>query len=152
MRHILFALALASCATAPIAITGITAPGPAIVRNAPEAGPDVQVAAYVRLHNPSATPDRLTGLSCACADAVEIHSTFDRQMHKLETLDIPANGQVEIAPGSPTHLMLMGVRQPIERGETVRITLMFEHAAPLEVSFTAVENSRQGWDAHSANH
>jgi periplasmic copper chaperone A len=147
---LLAALLLNACATP--ATPALQAVGPAIVRNSPEAGPDVQVAAYVRLYNPNAAPDRLVGLSCTCADAVEIHNTFNREMHTLESHDVPASGYMEIAPGSPTHLMLMGVREPIEPGETVRMTLMFERAGPLEIDFIAVENSRAGWDAHSANH
>ncbi len=150
VRSGLFALLLSACATpAPPALQAV---GPAIVRTSPEAGPDVQVAAYVRIYNPNASPDRLIGLSCACADTVEIHNTFNRQMHTLESHDVPANGYMEIAPGSPTHLMLMGVRDPIEPGETVSMTLTFEHAPPLQIDFTAVENSREGWDANSANH
>lgn len=143
-------LGLAACITP--SQPQLHATGPAIVRNSPEAGPDVQAAAYVRIYNPNPNPDRLIGLSCACADAVEIHNTFNREMHTLESHAVPANGYMEIAPGSPTHLMLMGVREVVEPGEIVRMTLTFERAAPLEIDFVAVENSREGWAAHSANH
>jgi copper(I)-binding protein len=146
MRGLVLVLVLASCATAPPPAS-ITAPGPAIVRDAP-AGPEVEAAAYIRLVNGSDTADRLLTLSCDCAERVEIHETVNRVMHTLPHLDIPARGEVEIVPGGPTHMMLIGVRDPIEPGDRVTMTLSFEHAPPLTAEFIAVENSREGWAAH----
>lgn len=152
MRMIVLILLLAGCAAAPKAAepapsAAIVLDGPAIVRDSPETGPDSQVAAYVRIRNSSAEPDRLIALSCACADKGEMHATYDRAMHVLPSLDIPANGALEIAPGGPTHLMLMGLKAPIATGDVVRITLSFERSAPLEADFVAVDNSKEGWAA-----
>lgn len=146
MRTMLLALLLTACAASP-SPTVVTAPGPSIVRNSTESGPDVQAAAYVRLVNGADEPDRLVRITCACADEVQIHSTYDRAMHTLPHLDIPANGALEIAPGGPTHLMLMGVRGVIEPGQTVVMTLHFEHAPAISAAFVGVENSREGWAA-----
>lgn len=150
MRSLLIAFLVAGCAAASEHAQpspSVMLAGPAIVRNSPEAGADSQVAAYVRLRNTSSAADRLVALSCACAADVQIHSTFDRAMHVLPYLDIPAGGQIEIYPGGPTHLMLMSLRAPINPSETVRIRMEFERATPIELNFVAVENSRDGWAA-----
>lgn len=44
--------------------------------------------------------------------------------------DIPAGGSVALAPGGK-HVMLMNVKQPLIEGESIAITLRFEHADPL---------------------
>lgn len=146
MRVLIVALALAACVSTP-SPPAISAPGPAIVRDTP-AGPEVEAAAYIRLANGGATPDRLVGLTCACASRVEIHETANRAMHTLPHLDIPAGGELEIIPGGPTHLMLIGVREAIAPGQHVRMTLHFEHAPSLTAEFIAVQNSREGWAAN----
>lgn len=139
-------MALSACAATPERAGRITLAGPAIVRDVAAPGADVQSAAYVRLHN-AGEADRLVAVSCACAQSVEMHATADRAMHTLPHIDAPAGGNLEIAPGGPTHLMLMGVREPIAPGATIRMRLEFERAAPLEIEFVAVENSREGWAA-----
>jgi copper(I)-binding protein len=148
MRQLLCALLLAGCASPTAPVSSVTTPGPAIVRNTPDAGPDVQVAAYIRLANSAPRADRLVRLTCVCADSVEIHETANRAMHTLPHLDIPAGGELEIVPGGPTHLMLMGLGAPIQPGERVSMTLEFDHAPPLTAEFIAVENSREGWTAN----
>lgn len=150
IRRVLAVIAfagLSACASAPAPAAAVRLAGPAIVRNSPDAGPDSQVAAYVRVRNGSAVADRLVGLSCACADKAEIHATYDSAMHVLPHLDLPADGELEIRPGGPTHLMLMGLKAPIAPGETVPIALRFERAGEVSIDFVAVENSREGWAA-----
>lgn len=147
LRALSLTIVMAGCATLEAPTPSIVLAGPAIVRNSPTSGPEVQAAGYVRLQNNSDRPDRLVSLSCTCAEDVQMHSTFDRAMHVLPHMDIPARGELEVIPGGPTHLMLMGVKAPIAPGESVRITLTFEQAGPFEFDFVAVENSREGWAA-----
>ena len=143
---------LGACAGAPERrVDPVRLSGPAIVRNAPDAGPEAQVAAYVRLRNHTGANDRLVGLSCACAAIAEIHATRDGDMHVLEHLDLPSRGELEIRPGGPTHLMLIGLKAPIAPGDIARITLRFERAGEVAIDFTAVENSREGWDAREGS-
>lgn len=147
----ILAFGLTACASSPSRERGIQVTGPAIVRNTPAAGTDVEVAAYVRLFNPKRAADRLVRVTCACAREVQIHATpADAAMHALPHLDIPAGGALAIAPGGSTHLMLMGVTAPIAPGDRVRMTLHFANTGPVSAEFEAVENSRDGWAARLA--
>ncbi len=47
-------------------------------------------------------------------------------------LPIPANGTVELKPGS-YHLMVMNVKKPVARGDIVPVTLVFERAGSVAV-------------------
>ena len=62
-------------------------------------------------------------------------------MRPLEDgLDIPAGETVILKPGS-FHLMFMGVTDPIEAGEENEITLVFDKAGEITVSFPALEGA-----------
>lgn len=119
-----------------------------IVRAAPAAGDDV--AGYVRIVN-SGEADRLVEVSCACAARVEVHRV-DRSgptpsMVTVEGLEVPAQGFLEIRPGSPLHLMLMGVKAPMATGTKVELRFRFEHAGTVTASFDVVEDTRAAWEA-----
>jgi copper(I)-binding protein len=145
MRILLAAMLVAGCASAPDA-TRISA-GPAIFRAVDVAGPEIDVAAFVRLTNSGAADDALVGVSCDCATRVEIHNTFDGDMHVLPSLDVPAGQATNVRPGGPTHLMLMGMKAPHANGETVRMTLTFRSGGRLAADFIGVGNSAEGWKA-----
>jgi len=49
-------------------------------------------------------------------------------------LVIKPGQSVELAP-SGLHVMFMDLKQPLKQGETVKATLAFEKAGPLEVVF-----------------
>ncbi len=115
-----------------------------IVRAAP-AGEDA--AAYVAIGN-AGEADRLVGVSCACAERVEIHRVTrdggNVSMTAEPALAVPGGG-VEIRPGSPLHLMLMNLRAPIVAGQPVPLTLRFERAGTVTAGFIATENSAAAW-------
>lgn len=148
-------LALALCLTA--AATGCAAfpsltqaklsVDNAVVRAAPYAG--APIAAYVAVENRGRRSDRLVGVDCACAERVEIHgmdlSPEAPGMTVAQALDVPAGGALEIRPGSPLHLMLVGVKAPMTPGETVPMVLRFERSGTISVDFTAVEDTRAAW-------
>ena len=121
-----------------------------IVRAAP-AGEEA--AAYLVIVNHS-NQDRLVGISCDCAERVEIHemvgSGADRRMAVLEALDLPPARMVEIQPGGARHLMLTGLRRPLVAGEEVSLVLHFEREGVLTRSFRIVGDSRAAWDAQIA--
>ena len=93
---------------------------------------------YLTIHNKGAAPDRLTGGSADFA-TVEIHEMKSEngvmQMRELKDgLDIPAHGSVGLTPGG-YHLMFTHLTHPLTKGETVKATLNFEHAGPVDVEF-----------------
>lgn len=101
--------------------------------------PAAKVAAgYVTIENQGSEPDRLVAVEADFSDAAEIHEmTMKDGMMKMrplaEGLDIPAGEFVTLEPGG-SHLMFMGLEQPLVQGETVDMTLMFEQAGRLEIS------------------
>jgi len=121
-----------------------------IVRAAPS-GEDA--AAYLVIANNS-NQDRLVGISCECAERVEIHemtgSGSDRRMEVREALDLPPSRLIEIQPGGVRHLMLMGLRRALVAGTQVSMTLRFEGGGTAARDFRVVDDSNAGWLADLA--
>ena len=93
---------------------------------------------YLVIHNNGATPDKLTGGSADFA-SVEIHEMKNEKgvmtMREVKDgLDIPAHGTVRLAPGG-YHMMFTHLTHPLNKGDTVKATLNFAHAGPVEVAF-----------------
>lgn len=86
-------------------------------------------AAYMRLENGGAMADRLVGVSSPIANVSEIHNVTAKdgmmQMFKVDGIEVPANGSVELKPGG-YHVMLIDLKQPPKEGEQVEVTLRFE--------------------------
>jgi copper(I)-binding protein len=97
--------------------------------------------AYLTIENKGAAPDRLTGGTADFA-TLEIHETKSEngvtEMREVTGgLNIPAHGSVGFAPGG-YHIMLTHLTHPLAKGDTVKATLNFEHAGPIEVEFKVV--------------
>jgi periplasmic copper chaperone A len=79
----------------------------------------------------SATGGKLVGASSPVAGVVEIHEmTMDGSVMKMRAvpaLDLPAGRTVELRPGG-YHVMLMDLKQPLQAGDTVPLTLVVESA------------------------
>jgi copper(I)-binding protein len=60
-------------------------------------------------------------------------------MQKMDRLEIPAGGSVELKPGS-YHLMLIGLTHELKAGEKIDITLKFEKAGDVKVTAEVREN------------
>jgi periplasmic copper chaperone A len=94
---------------------------------------------YLTIQNNGAAPDRLTSSSADFA-SVEVHQMASAngvsQMRELKDgLAIPAHGSVGFSPGG-YHLMFTHLTHPLTKGESVKATLNFEHAGPIEVEFS----------------
>ena len=62
-------------------------------------------------------------------------------MRQLEDgLELPAGEQVSLEPGG-YHVMMLELKQPIEEGDTVEVTLTFENAGEVQVEAEAREVS-----------
>jgi copper(I)-binding protein len=87
--------------------------------------------AEVAIHNAATSPDALTGVSCTCATAAEIHGGGPSgDPGPVPSVKLPSNKVVTFAPGGP-HIVLIGLTQPLAAGDTVTLELTFAHAAPL---------------------
>ncbi len=98
-------------------------------------------AAYLEIRNGGADADRLTGGTADFAN-VEIHEmSMQGNVMKMQELKdglaIPAHGDVKLAPGG-YHVMLTGLKHPLVKGETAKVTLTFEHGGAVTVDFPVV--------------
>ena len=95
---------------------------------------------YVTLRNDGDQPAALEGASSPDYASVMLHqSSTDTgmgRMRMVDRLDVPAHGQVALSPGG-YHLMLMDATQPVQPGQTVRITLRFADGSTLATDFVA---------------
>jgi copper(I)-binding protein len=94
---------------------------------------------YLVIHNHGATPDRLTGGAADFAAGVSVHEmTKDNGVMRMRELtaglEIPANGEIVLSPGG-YHIMFTGLKQPLEKGQSIKASLTFEHAGAIAVDF-----------------
>lgn len=95
-------------------------------------------AVFCLLRNPLPTEDRLVSATSDAAATVEVHehaAGADGVMQMRRAADgvaIPANGSVELKPRS-YHIMLIGLKKPLARGESVALNLIFAKAAPVAI-------------------
>lgn len=114
-------------------------------------------AAYLRgIRNTGDQPDRLIGASTPAARSVEIHrSVIDAQnvmrMRAIDGLDLPPKTEVRLRHGGEHHLMLIGLKQPLQDGDRFPMTLRFEKAGEREV-MVWVQTPRDGAGAHQHKH
>jgi copper(I)-binding protein len=96
-------------------------------------------AAYMTITNKGSTSDRV---NCVLSDAsgqCQIHSmTMEGGVMKMR----PVEGGLEIKPGetvtlqpSGFHVMLVALKHPLEKGQTVKATLKFDHAGMVDVEY-----------------
>ena len=116
----------------------VTAGGLAVISawaRATPPGADVG-AAYVTIENRGDIDDRLLGVTTPAAAAVSMHETIEENgvatMRPLEDPAVPAGGRLEMRPGG-VHLMLMDLAAPLAEGDSMPMTLTFEHAGELTV-------------------
>lgn len=93
-------------------------------------------AGYLTLHNAADHQVTLVSVSSPHSERVELHRTTlvddVARMEKMEALDIPAGGSVELAPGG-LHLMLIGLRGDLREGGDVTLHLVFDDGWEVEV-------------------
>lgn len=93
-------------------------------------------AAYFVLNNTGKEDDRLLSASTPVAEKAELHThLMDNGVMKMR----PVNA-IEVTPGSPTalapgglHVMLLGLKQPLAKGKSFPLTLVFEKAGSVVV-------------------
>jgi hypothetical protein len=93
-------------------------------------------AVYVTLTNTGSQADALVSASTDTARAVELHEVQNEggvmKMRPVKSIQVPAGGKVELKPGG-YHLMLLDLKHDLKPGETVPVTLKFEHGAEVRI-------------------
>ena len=93
-------------------------------------------AAYVTIENRGGTDDRLIGVASEVAGSASIHETVEEngvaKMRPLEAIALLAGHTIAMQPGG-FHVMLMDLKSPLVEGESVALTMTFEHAGAIEV-------------------
>jgi copper(I)-binding protein/cytochrome oxidase Cu insertion factor (SCO1/SenC/PrrC family) len=86
-------------------------------------------AGYMTLVNTGEEELTLIKVESDAYENVEVHEMARvdglMEMHEVTDLSIPAKGQIEFAPGGK-HLMMMGPKQHLSKGQKVNITLTFK--------------------------
>ena len=94
---------------------------------------------YLTIENKGSTPDRLIGGSADVAGKIEVHEmTMNDGVMTMRPLDkglsIEPGKTVKLAPGG-YHLMMFDLKGPLKQGEKLPVTLQFEKAGKVQVSF-----------------
>jgi len=140
MRHVVLAAA---------ALLGLAASIPAALAQAPV----VEVTeAWARTTTSSArsggafltlkatgAADRVVSASSPVAEKVELHETVRdgnvMRMREVQHLPVPVGQAVVLQPGS-LHIMLIGLKKQLNRGESFPLTITFEKAPPVTTTVT----------------
>ena len=99
-------------------------------------------AAFMVIHNSGDADDRLVAVRSDAAAKTELHTHMDMgegvmQMREVEEgFAIPAGGMHALQRGGD-HVMLMGLTEPMEQGDVITMTLVFETAGEMEVEIPA---------------
>lgn len=108
-------------------------------------------AVYFVVHNKGAESDRLLSVATPHAGKAEMHEHLHAdgvmKMQQVQSVEIPANGEVEFAPMG-YHVMLFNLKQQAKEGERFPLTLTFEKAGQLEVEVAVHKDAPAVESAH----
>ncbi len=110
-------------------------------------------AVYLLIDNEGTVADRLLAASSPAAASVSIHSmSMDGNIMKMREVDgvaLPPATKVSLKADSGYHLMMTGLKQPMQPGDKIPMTLTFERAGKLDVSVHVDPNKAQKTAADS---
>lgn len=94
-------------------------------------------AAYMQIENNGKADDKLISVSSPVAANAEVHSMSMEgdvmKMRALDGLEIKAGAQVEMKPGDGYHIMLLGLKKPLQAGDKFPMTLTFSKAGKVKI-------------------
>lgn len=111
---------------------------------------DKSAAAYMEIRNSGRQPDRIVGASTPVAERIELHSakgdSDSAKTRKVTSFEVPARRRLFLRPGG-SHLVFVGLRNPLVKGNRVPFTLHFERAGELQVELEV-----QAGDSKKSHH
>lgn len=161
MNRITVSLTLAvSLGTVSFAATAKPAAPPAIAVTdawARETAPgQVNGGGFAVISNKGVDDDRLVSGTSPVAREVQLHTmNMDggvmRMRQLTDGIPVPAGQTVVLKPGS-LHVMFIGLKRPLKRGEAVPVTLRFARAGSVKVSFAVQPVGAMGPGGMHAGH
>ncbi len=102
---------------------------------------DLPLAGYFHLTNTSDRPLVLEGAASPAFGKVMIHKSIEKngtaKMVHVDHIEVAPSGSVDFAPGG-YHLMMMKRKKALKVGDTVPVTLRFEHGIEVQDAFKVV--------------
>jgi len=94
---------------------------------------------YMTITNKGAAPERVSCVSDDASGQCQIHNmTMEGGVMKMR----PAEGGLEIKPGESVmlkpggnHMMFLALKHPLEQGQSVKVTLKFDHAGTIDLDY-----------------
>lgn len=108
----------------------------------------VNGAAYVSAHNMSGESVEIVGLSVSdtVSARVELHETFvENDMARMRQLKLPMaidNGDMLSMQRGGKHLMLLGLKGPLQVGQTFELQIQFANGTSQSVTVEVSEDSQ----------
>ncbi len=94
-------------------------------------------AAYLNIENQGKSSDKLLSFSSPIAKEVEIHTMSMQgdmmQMRPINDLVLQPARKLAMHPGNGPHLMLIGLKKQLKKGDQFPMTLNFEKAGKLDI-------------------
>ena len=143
-RHTAFAILLSATA----ACSAPAGPKISAVDGWSRATGQANAAAYVTIENKGGA-DRLIGVRSNVGEARLHESTLEdgvmrmRPVEPGQGLSVPSNGKLVLAPGG-AHVMIAGLRKPLEAGDRFSLTLLFDRSRPHQVAIAVRPASDSG--------
>ena len=111
-------------------------------------------AGYMTLTNKGATSDRVSCVSDDASAQCQIHTmTMEGGVMKMR----PVEGGLEIKPGESValkpggnHMMFLALKHPLEQGQTVKVTLKFDHAGTIDINYPVLAIGAPAPDASAS--
>ena len=93
---------------------------------------------YMAIKNNGTVTDRLIGGSIDVAETFELHSMVIEngvaKMRELKNVEIKPGQTIEFKPGG-SHVMFVDLKHPLNKGERIKGTLIFEHAGTVQIEY-----------------
>ncbi|PRH77626.1 copper resistance protein CopZ [Streptomyces solincola] len=108
---------------------------------------------FLTVTNTGGAADKLLSVTSPLSDDIQIHKTVDQKMQQVDSLDVPANGALDLERGG-NHLMFMEIKKQPKQGEKVAVELRFERSDPIriELPVEAPTHNPSSPSAHGSAH
>lgn len=111
-------------------------------------------AAFMTVKNTTSSDIAIVKASSSVADAVELH-THDMKngvmkMYQVPKIDVDHNSHTMLEPGG-YHIMLIGLHNPLKKGETVTLTLELSNGETKTIT-APIKSVMGGMKHHNMDH